>query len=130
MSAIDGFSGDYMTLALGAPEKANAMLSSTSSATALKTQPAFSPAANTEPQLSPLGQVASTLPQLQRSDPAKYREVAQQIAASLQSDAQTANSEGEIANADRLKELASAFTTAAQNGELPNLGDLVALGGV
>jgi hypothetical protein len=123
MSGIDGISGDYSTLALGA-------FSSTSSATAPKTQSTFSPAAGPEPQLSPLGQVASTLPQLQGSDPAKYREVAQQIAASLQSDAHTANSEGEIAKADQLSALASAFATAAQNGELPNLGDLVALGGV
>src|SRR5579863_1601344 len=118
MSAIHGLSGDYLTLAPSAPGKSNAMLSSASSAAALNTQATLSPAAGPEPQLSPLGQVASSLPQLQRSDPAKYREVAQQIATSLQSDAQTANSEGDIAKADRLNHLAGAFATAAQNGEL------------
>jgi hypothetical protein len=123
MSAIGGISGDYLTLALGAP-------GTTSSVAAVKSQPTVSPAAGPEPELSPLGQMASTLSQLQGSDPAKYREVAQQIAAGLQGDAHTANSEGEIEKADQLNALASAFATAAQNGELPNLGDLVALGGV
>jgi len=80
-----------------------------------------------ETQLSPLGQVTSTLRQLQQSDPSKYRQVTQQIAAALQNDAQTAQSEGEIAMADRLSELASAFTSASQNGQLPNLQDLAAV---
>ncbi len=80
-----------------------------------------------ETQLSPLGQVTSTLGQLQQSDPTKYRQVTQQIAAALQSDAQTAQSEGEIAMAARLSQLASAFTSASQNGQLPDLQDLAAL---
>lgn len=80
-----------------------------------------------ETQLSPLGQVTSTLGQLQQSDPTKYRQVTQQIAAALQNDAQTAQSEGEIAMAARLNQLASAFTSASQDGQLPNLQDLAAL---
>jgi hypothetical protein len=78
-------------------------------------------------QLSPVAQVTSTLLQLQKSDPTKYREVAQQIAASLHSDAHAAQFEGEISKAAHLTRLASAFATAGNNGELPNLPDLLAL---
>jgi hypothetical protein len=84
--------------------------------------------AASEAQLSPLAQVTGTLGQLQQSDPAKFREVARQLAANLQTDAQTAESEGEATMASQLSQLASAFTTASVNGELPNLQDLIALG--
>jgi hypothetical protein len=79
-------------------------------------------------ELSPLAQVTSTLGQLQQSNPDKFREVARQLAANLDTDAQTAQSEGETAVASQLSQLASAFITAAQNGELPDLQDLIALG--
>ena len=79
-------------------------------------------------QLSTLAQFTSTLGQLQQSDPDRFREVAGQLAANLQTDAQSAESEGETTMASQLSQLAGAFTTAAVSGELPNLQDLMALG--
>lgn len=78
-------------------------------------------------ELSPLARLTSTLTQLQQSDPEKYRQVAEQLAANLQNDAANAQSAGETTTADRLSQLAGALTAAAQNGELPNLEDLIAL---
>ena len=83
-----------------------------------------------EAQLSPLAQVTSTLGELQQSDPAKFREVARQLAANLETEAQTAESQGDTTMASQLSQLAGAFTTAAVDGELPNLQDLIALGEV
>jgi len=88
---------------------------------------AAAPKAALEAQLSPLAQVTSTLQELQGSDPAKYRQIARQIASSLQSDAKTAQAEGETSTANRLNQLAGVFTSAAESGELPNLQDLIAL---
>ena len=75
-------------------------------------------------QLSPFVQVMSTLQQLQQSDPSQYQQVTQQIATNLQSAAQTAQSQGNTAAANQLNQLASDFTSASQNGQLPNVQDL------
>lgn len=75
-------------------------------------------------RLSPFVQVMSTLQQLQQSDPSQYQQVTQQIAANLQSAAQTAQSQGNTAAANQLNQLASDFTSASQNGQLPNVQDL------
>ena len=80
-----------------------------------------------EAQLSPLAEMTGTLRQLQKSDPSKFREVSRQIAADLRTDAQSAQSEGETTTATRLNQLAGAFATAAESGNLPNLQDLIAL---
>lgn len=88
---------------------------------------AVSTAAPFDVQLSPLAQVTSTLEELQGADPIKFREVAEQIAANLQADAHTAESEGETTTANWLNQIASAFTTASQSGKLPNLQDLLAI---
>lgn len=53
--------------------------------------------------------------------------MAEQIAANLQADAHTAESEGETTTANWLNQIASAFTTASQSGKLPNLQDLLAI---
>jgi len=71
-------------------------------------------------QLSPFAQVVSTLQHLQESDPAKYSAVAQQIANNLTTAAQNVTS-GNQAATTQLTQLASAFTTASQNGKLPDL---------
>lgn len=75
-------------------------------------------------QLSPFAQLASTLQQLQQSNPAEYQQVTQTIAANLTTAAQSAQSGGNTNAANQLTQLASDFTTASQNGQLPNLQDL------
>jgi hypothetical protein len=75
-------------------------------------------------QLSPFVQVLSTLQQLQQSNPSQYQQVTQQIATNLQSAARTAQSQGNTAAANQLNQLASDFTSASQNGQLPNAQDL------
>lgn len=81
-------------------------------------------------QLSPFAQLMSTLQQLQQSDPTKYQQVTQQIATNLQSAAQTAQADGNTAAANQLNQLATDFTNASQNSQLPNVQDLAkAIGG-
>jgi hypothetical protein len=75
-------------------------------------------------QLSPLGQVLSTLQQLQQSNPAEYKQVTQQIATNLTSAAQTAQSDGNTTAANQLTQLAGDFTNASTSGQLPNIQDL------
>jgi HSP90 family molecular chaperone len=75
-------------------------------------------------QLSSFARVANALQQLQQSNPSKYRQVAQQIAANLQSGAQAAQSQGNATAATQLNQLTTDFTTASQTGQLPNLQDL------
>jgi hypothetical protein len=80
-------------------------------------------------QLSPFAQVLSTLQQLQQSNPAQYQQVTQQIATNLQNAAQKAQSEGNTTAANQLSQLAKDFTTASQNGQLPNVKDLAQAAG-
>jgi hypothetical protein len=75
-------------------------------------------------RLSPFAQVMSTLQQLQQSDPTKYQQITQQIAANLQSAAQTAQSEGNTTAANKLNQLANDFAKASESGQLPNVQDL------
>ena len=75
-------------------------------------------------QLSPFVQVMSSLQQLQQSDPSKYQQVTEQIATNLQRAAQTAQSDGNTAAANQLNQLAGDFSSASQNGQLPNVQDL------
>jgi len=56
--------------------------------------------------------------------------VTQQIAANLQSAAQTAQGSGNTAAATQLSQLSTDFTSASASGQLPNLQDLAhAVGG-
>jgi hypothetical protein len=81
-------------------------------------------------QLSPFAQLMSMLQQLQQSDPAKYQQVTQQIATNLQAAAQTDLANGNSAGANQLNQLATDFSNASQNGQLPNVQDLAqAVGG-
>ncbi len=75
-------------------------------------------------QLSPFAQIASTLQQLQQSNPTEYQQVTTTIAANLTSAAQTAQTDGNTNAANQLTQLASDFTSASQSGQLPNLQDL------
>jgi len=81
-------------------------------------------------QLSPFGQLISTLQRIQQSDPTKYAQVTQQIAANLQSAAQTAQAEGNSTAANQLNQLATDFSNASKSGQLPNIQGLAqAMGG-
>ena len=81
-------------------------------------------------QLSPFAQMMSELQQLQQSDPTKYAQVTQQVAANLQSAAQTATSQGNTVAANQLTQLSTDFTQASQTGQLPNIQDLAQATGV
>jgi hypothetical protein len=75
-------------------------------------------------QLSPFAQLASTLQQLQQSNPTPYQQVTQTIATNLTTAAQTAATDGNTGAAAQLTQLASDFTSASKTGQLPNLQDL------
>jgi hypothetical protein len=81
-------------------------------------------------QLSPFAELMNTLQQLQLSDPAKYKQVTQQISTNLQTAAQTATADGNTTAATQLNSLSTDFTSASQSGQLPNVQDLAqAVGG-
>ena len=64
------------------------------------------------------------LQRLPQSNPSQYAQVTQQIAAKLQSAAQTAQVNGSTTAASGLNSLATDFTSASQNGQQPNVQDL------
>jgi hypothetical protein len=72
-------------------------------------------------QISPLGQLISTLQQLQKTDPTKYAKVTQQIATNLQGAAQTAQTQGDSSEAKQLTALAADFSSASKGGKLSTL---------
>jgi hypothetical protein len=81
-------------------------------------------------RLSPFAQLMSELQQLQQSDPSKYQQVTSQIATNLQTASQTAAGSGDTTAATQLSQLASDFSSASKNGQLPNVQDLAqAVGG-
>jgi hypothetical protein len=75
-------------------------------------------------ELSPFARLISRLQQLQQSDPAKYKQVTQQIATDLQSAAQTAQADGNSTAANQLTQLSKDFSDASSSGQLPNIQDL------
>jgi len=75
-------------------------------------------------QLSPFAQLMSMLQQLQQSDPSKYQQVTQQIAANLQNAAQSAQANGNSAAANQLNQLSTDFSSASKSGQLPSVRDL------
>ena len=81
-------------------------------------------------RLSPFAQVMSELQQLQQSDPSKYQQLTSQIATNLQTASQTAAAAGNTTAATQLNQLATDFSSASKNGQLPNVQDLAqAVGG-
>jgi len=112
MSAISSISSNYI----------QSLLSNTnplkSGATASQLQQAD------QSQLSPFAQIVSKLQDLQQSDPAKYKQVTEQISANLTAAAQTAQSNGNTTAATQLNQLASDFSDASKSGNLPNFKDL------
>jgi hypothetical protein len=105
------------------PNNTTASSSSVTASSALGQQPDTG-------QLSSFAQLISTLQQLQQSNPAQYQQVTQQIAANLQTAAQSAQAGGNTAAATQLNQLATDFTNASASDQLPNLQDLAkAVGG-
>jgi hypothetical protein len=121
--------GSYLQSILGTALQGTGLLSSTSgnsssvNSTSLPSQPDSG-------QLSPFAQLLNTLQQLEQSNPSQYKQVMQQISTNLQTAAQTATSAGNTTAASQLSQLATDFTNASQNGQLPNIQDLAqAVGG-
>jgi hypothetical protein len=83
-----------------------------------------------EGHLSPVARLAGTLQQLQQSNPTEYQQVIQQIAANLQSAAAAAQADGNPAAANQLAQIATDFTNASTNGQLPSLQDMSQTAGV
>jgi len=75
-------------------------------------------------QLSPFAQIATTLQDLQQQNPTQYQNVTKQIAANLQTAAQTAQTGGNTTLANQLTQLSSDFTNASQSNQLPDFQDL------
>jgi hypothetical protein len=67
--------------------------------------------------VSATGQALGALQQLQQSDPAEYKHVTQQIAATLKSAAQEAQQAGNLNEANQLIQLSTGFTHASGSGQ-------------
>jgi hypothetical protein len=120
ISSLNNLSGSYL----------QSILNSSTANTQSSTSTASIAAQPENGRLSPFAQLMSTLQQLQQSNPAEYRQVTQQIATNLKSAAQTAQTDGNSTEATQLNQLATDFTSASQNGQLPNMQDLAqAIGG-
>jgi hypothetical protein len=78
-------------------------------------------------QLSPFSLAASALQYLQKTDPAKYQVVTQQIATNLQTSGKDAAADGNPIIADAFNKLSSDFSTASSTGQLPTFPDLAKL---
>jgi hypothetical protein len=72
-------------------------------------------------RISQLGQLIGTLQQLQKTDPAQYAQVTQQIATNLQADAKTAQTQGNSSEAKQLTALAADFSSSSRSGEVSTL---------
>jgi hypothetical protein len=81
-------------------------------------------------QPSTLAQLFETLQKLQQTNATQYSQVTGQIAANLQSAAQTATSSGNTNAANFLNQLATDFSNASKDGQLPSIQGLAqAVGG-
>jgi hypothetical protein len=81
-----------------------------------QTSSATSTVAATPTHVSPFGELMSKLPQLQRQDPAQFKQVVGQLATSLQQAAQQSGNANGF-----LGQLAISLQQAAQTGEMPTL---------
>jgi hypothetical protein len=123
ISSINNLSSSYLQQLLATNTNSTAKNQNGASTSSVTAQPENS-------QLSPFAQLMSTLQQLQQTNPAEYKQVTAQIAANLQTAAQTATTEGNSSQATQLSQLANDFTSASQSGQLPNMQDLAqAIGG-
>lgn len=130
MSSISNLAGSFLQSILGGSRVGQNL---NNNATATNLTSGISSSSQLQPdtgQLSSFAQIAATLQQLQQSNPAQYKQVTQQIAANLQSAAQTAQASGNATASNQLTQLSTDFSTASSTGQLPNLQDLAqAVGG-
>jgi hypothetical protein len=127
-SAINAISAVTLEEGLAAIEKAVATSPSTGTTS---TAGATTAGQSDSSQISPLGQLIGTLQQLQKTDPAKFAQVTQQIATNLQADAQTAQTQGDSSEAKQLTTLAADFSSASKSGRVSTLlQDLTPAAGV
>jgi hypothetical protein len=121
LGPISSLTSNYLQSILGSVLQTTGLSSTTNTASTRQTQAVQQSDGS---QLSPFAQILSSLQQLQQSNPSQYQQVTQQIATNLQNAAKTAQSEGNTTAANQLNQLANDFTTASQNGQLPNVQDL------
>src|ERR1700690_1979622 len=116
--AISAISATTLEQALASMENAAA----TSPTTGATSAAADSSARKSDSsQFSPLGELISTLQQLQKTNPAKYAQVTQLIATNLQTAAQTAQTQGNSSEAKQLTALAADFSSASTTGQVSTL---------
>ncbi len=89
MGSINNLSSSYLQSAFSTALQGTALTAGTSTSGVSSL--------SDEGQLSPVAQVIGTLQQLQQSNPAEFHQVIQQIAANLESAAQTAQNDGDVA---------------------------------
>ena len=78
------------------------------------------PTTNDSSQLSPFAQLMNTLQQLQQTNPTQFQQLTGQLATDLTQAAKTAQSNGNITEANALNQLAASFNQASQTGQLPS----------
>lgn len=120
-TSVNNLSSSYLQALLG-----NQFQNTGSTGTTNATGPGV---ARDQAEISPLASVLSALQQLQQSDPGKYQQVTQQVATNLQTAAQTARSAGNTTAANQLSQLATDFSTASANDQLPKVQDLAEAAG-
>ncbi len=131
MGSINSLSNNYLQSILNDLRQTASTNSTSANSTSTLTASSVGQSSSSDnSQLSPLGQVLSTLQQLQQSNPTEYQQLTGQIATNLQAAAQTATNDGNTTAANQLNQLAADFTNASNSGQLPNIQDLAqAVGG-
>jgi hypothetical protein len=120
---IGGLSSSYLQSMLGTVLQ-SAGVTSNATRSPSSTGSTSAPQTPEVNQPSPFAVLLDTLQQLQQSDPTKYSQVTQQVATNLSSAAQAEQSSGHTTAANALSQLASDFSSASQNGQLPSIQDL------
>jgi hypothetical protein len=124
MGSINSLSNNYLQTLLNQHTQTASTSNPSTSGAGTLTVSSVGQSSSDNTQLSPLGQVLSTLQQLQQSDPTEYQQLTGQIATNLQSAAQTASNDGNTSAANQLNQLATDFSNASKTGQLPNIQDL------
>jgi len=120
---ISGISRSYLESMLGTVFESGG-LASNATRSASSTSPQSVSQTPEVSQSSPFAVLLDTLQQLQQSNPTKYSQVTEQIATNLTNAAQAAQSTGNSVAASALNHLASDFSSAGQNNQLPSIQDL------
>jgi hypothetical protein len=70
---------------------------------------------------SELATLMKQLESLEKTDPAKFKEISAEVANKLEEAAKTAADNGDSQNAGALNDMAAKFTTASETGKMPDL---------